>query len=70
VNAAVHGDAERYVKGPNPTLNAADPVFGVAPDDGGGDPPDFLIVPVAGDNTNGYVAMLEIAVQGSPQPTR
>jgi protocatechuate 3,4-dioxygenase beta subunit len=63
VNTAVHGDAELYVKGQNPTLNAADPVFGVAPDDGHGDPPDFLIVPVAGDTASGYVAMLEIAVQ-------
>jgi protocatechuate 3,4-dioxygenase beta subunit len=62
VNAAVYGDPERYVKGPNPILNAADPVFGAAPGDDGGDPSDFLIVPVAGDNASGYVAMLEIAV--------
>ena len=61
VNAAVHDDAERYVRGQNPTRNDADPVFGVAPgDDGDSDQPDFLIVPVAGDNPSGYVAMLEI----------
>jgi protocatechuate 3,4-dioxygenase beta subunit len=69
VNAAVHGDADRYVKGPNPTVNAADPVFGAAPH-GGGERGDFSIVPVAGDNTNGYVAMLEIAVRGRHTPSR
>jgi protocatechuate 3,4-dioxygenase beta subunit len=64
VNAAVHGDADRYVRGQNPTLNAADPLFGAAPgDEDGGDPTDCLIVPVAGDNVSGYVAMLEIAVR-------
>jgi protocatechuate 3,4-dioxygenase beta subunit len=62
VTAAVYSDPELYVKGPNPTNNAADPVFGGAPADGAD---GFLIVPVAGNNHSGYVAMVEIAGQGT-----
>jgi protocatechuate 3,4-dioxygenase beta subunit len=63
VSAAVYGDAERYVKGQNPTRNAADPVFGDAPGHGThGGGLEFQIAAVAGNNASGYVVMLEIPV--------
>lgn len=64
VNAIVYGDADRYVKGPNPTGNDADEVFGSAHGNGRyGGRQDFQIAAVAGDNANGYVGTVAIAIE-------
>jgi len=64
VNAAVYADADRYVKGPNPTRNDADEVFGSEPGNGRfGGRQDFQIVAVAGENASGYTGTVAIAVE-------
>jgi protocatechuate 3,4-dioxygenase beta subunit len=62
-NATVYSDAERYVRGQNPTQNAADPVFGRNGHSANARDLEFQIAPLAGDNATGYAAMLEIPVK-------
>jgi len=63
INATVYADVHRYVKGPSPITNNADPVFGDAPEGGTyGGRREFQIVAVVGDNAIGYVATARIAV--------
>jgi protocatechuate 3,4-dioxygenase beta subunit len=63
INAAVHADAQRYVKGQCPITNDVDPVFGHTPDAGTyGGRREFQMFAIAGDNAIGYVATARIAV--------
>ena len=63
INAAVYEDVDRYVKGPNPTRNEADEVFGSEHGNGRfGGRQDFQIAAVAGDNASGYVATVSITI--------
>jgi protocatechuate 3,4-dioxygenase beta subunit len=64
VSAAVYDDADRYVKGPCPTRNDADEVFGNSPGNGRfGGRQEFQIATVVGDNARGYLATVLIPLE-------
>lgn len=57
ISDAVYAAKDRYAKGPNPTTNAADSVFGTS--SGGA---AQQIASVTGDGQSGYVAALTLAI--------
>lgn len=61
ISVAVYQDALHYVKGPTPTRNDADEVFGDASASGVRD--EFQIAAVSGSNVRGYVATVSFAVR-------
>jgi len=64
VSAAVYDDSDRYVRGPSPTRNDADEVFGNSPGNGKfGGRQEFHIATVVGDNTRGYLATVLIPLE-------
>ena len=64
ISSAVYDDSDRYVKGPSPTRNDADEVFGDAPANGRfGGRQEFQIATVVGDNARGYLATVLIPLE-------
>jgi len=64
ISAAVYDDSDRYVRGPCPTRNDADEVFGRSPGNGRfGGRQEFQIATVTGDNARGYLAMVLIPLE-------
>jgi protocatechuate 3,4-dioxygenase beta subunit len=64
VSAAVYDDFDRYVRGPSPTRNDADEVFGDSPGNGKfGGRQEFHIATVVGDNARGYLATVLIPLE-------
>jgi protocatechuate 3,4-dioxygenase beta subunit len=64
VSAAVYADSDRYVRGPSPTHNDADDVFGSSPGNGKfGGRQEFQIATVAGDNERGYVGTVVVPLE-------
>jgi hypothetical protein len=64
VSAAVYDDSDRYVRGPSPTRNDADEVFGDSPGNGKfGGRQEFQMATVVGDNARGYLATVLIPLE-------
>jgi protocatechuate 3,4-dioxygenase beta subunit len=64
VSAAVYDDSDRYVRGPSPTRNDADEVFGDSAGNGKfGGRQEFQMATVVGDNARGYLATVLIPLE-------